>query len=63
MGQCGNDCEVYARVVGYYRPVEQWNPGKQEEFKDRLSYAIQEVIPFGISAPDDSMLRGLQQAV
>jgi anaerobic ribonucleoside-triphosphate reductase len=31
--------EVYSRVVGYIRPVEQWNQGKQAEFKDRLEYA------------------------
>ena len=28
-------CEVYSRVVGYLRPVSQWNEGKQAEFKDR----------------------------
>jgi ribonucleoside-triphosphate reductase len=28
-------CEVYSRVVGYIRPVDQWNPGKQAEFSDR----------------------------
>lgn len=28
-------CEVYSRVVGYIRPVDQWNPGKQSEFADR----------------------------
>jgi len=35
--QCVVDqpCEVYSRVVGYIRPVQQWNPGKQEEFKER----------------------------
>lgn len=27
--------EVYSRVVGYYRPVNNWNEGKREEFKDR----------------------------
>ena len=32
--------EVYSRVVGYIRPVEQWNKGKREEFKDRLEYAV-----------------------
>jgi ribonucleoside-triphosphate reductase len=31
-------CEVYSRVVGYIRPVEQWNDGKQAEFKDRKQY-------------------------
>ncbi len=28
-------CEVYSRVVGYLRPVSQWNAGKKEEFKER----------------------------
>lgn len=27
--------EVYSRCSGYFRPVDQWNPGKQEEFSDR----------------------------
>ena len=36
----GRECEVYARSVGYYRPVSQWNNGKQEEFKDRKMYKI-----------------------
>jgi ribonucleoside-triphosphate reductase len=30
--------ECYSRVVGYFRPLNQWNMGKQEEFKDRLPY-------------------------
>lgn len=32
---CGGATEVYSRVVGYLRPVKQWNDGKQEEFQDR----------------------------
>lgn len=32
--------EVYSRVVGYFRPVNQWNKGKQEEFKDRVEYKL-----------------------
>jgi len=32
--------EVYSRVVGYIRPVEQWNQGKQSEFKDRKEFVI-----------------------
>jgi ribonucleoside-triphosphate reductase len=31
-------CEVYSRIVGYLRPVAQWNLGKKEEFKDRATY-------------------------
>ena len=29
------ECEVYSRVVGYYRPVQNWNTGKRYEFKER----------------------------
>jgi ribonucleoside-triphosphate reductase len=35
-------CEVYSRVVGYLRPISQWNKGKQQEFKDRKVYKIEE---------------------
>ena len=31
-------CEVYSRVVGYIRPVSQWNKGKQQEYKERKEY-------------------------
>ena len=33
-------CEVYSRIVGYLRPVQQWNKGKQEEFKNRKVFKI-----------------------
>ncbi len=38
--KCGKVAEVYSRVVGVLRPVQNWNIGKQEEFKDRLEYKI-----------------------
>lgn len=31
-------CEVYSRVVGYLRPVQQWNEGKQAEYHDRKEF-------------------------
>ena len=34
----GTECEVFSRVVGYYRPVQNWNKGKQEEFAMRKTY-------------------------
>ncbi len=34
------DCEVYSRVVGYLRPVKQWNPGKQAEYGDREMFEL-----------------------
>ncbi len=39
---CGEASEVYSRVVGYIRPVQQWNGGKQTEFADRNEYCIHE---------------------
>ena len=34
-------CEIYSRVVGYMRPVAQWNKGKQEEFRNRKFFDIE----------------------
>ncbi len=34
------ECEVYSRIVGYLRPVKQWNEGKAEEFKDRKTFVV-----------------------
>ena len=36
------DCEVYSRVVGYLRPISQWNRGKQQEFSDRKMFNMME---------------------
>lgn len=37
---CGKKTEVYSRITGYYRPVQAWNDGKSQEFKDRRTYNI-----------------------
>lgn len=37
---CSKNTEVYSRITGYYRPLNNWNDGKQQEFKDRKEYAI-----------------------
>lgn len=34
----GSKCEVYSRVVGYLRPVQNWNKGKKEEFAMRKNF-------------------------
>ena len=36
--ECGQKTEVYSRITGYYRPVQNWNDGKSQEFKDRVVY-------------------------
>ena len=33
-------CEVYSRVVGYLRPLQNWNKGKRQEFDERQTYRV-----------------------
>ena len=37
---CGRETEVYSRVVGYFRPIQNWHAGKREEFRQRRPYSI-----------------------
>ena len=38
--ECGENAEVYSRITGYYRPVQNWNDGKSQEYKERKVYNI-----------------------
>ncbi len=38
---CGEKAEVYSRITGYYRPVQNWNDGKREEYDERTEYNIE----------------------
>ncbi len=38
---CGKKAEVYSRITGYYRPVQNWNEGKSQEYKDRKTYCME----------------------
>lgn len=38
---CGKATEVYSRITGYYRPVQNWNDGKSQEYLDRKSYRVE----------------------
>jgi len=38
-------CEVYSRVVGYLRPVQNWHRGKQQEFRERKMFRVPESVP------------------
>ena len=50
--ECGENAEVYSRITGYYRPVQNWNAGKTQEYKERLEYNIEtSVLTHG--APSD----------
>nr|MBQ4456491.1 ribonucleoside triphosphate reductase [Clostridia bacterium] len=58
---CGEKTEVYSRITGYYRPVQNWNDGKAQEFKDRKVYNIgtsrlTRVSPFEKKADDATVL-------
>ncbi|MCX6802178.1 MAG: hypothetical protein NT067_03615 [Candidatus Diapherotrites archaeon] len=44
MTKCGKNTEVYSRVVGYYRPVQQWNIGKAQEFEDRKTFSEKKAV-------------------
>ncbi len=37
---CGKKSEVYSRITGYYRPIQNWNDGKTQEFKERKVYSM-----------------------
>ena len=41
---CGAPTEVYSRITGYYRPVQNWNEGKSQEYKNRKMYDIEHSI-------------------
>jgi anaerobic ribonucleoside-triphosphate reductase len=38
--QCGQATEVYSRIVGYYRPVQNWNLGKKSEYRERVKFNV-----------------------
>ena len=37
---CGENAEVYSRITGYYRPVQNWNDGKSQEYRERKTYDV-----------------------
>ena len=39
--RCGAKTEVYSRVCGFFRPVQQWNLGKKAEFEERRNYQVE----------------------
>ena len=51
---CGENAEVYSRITGYYRPVQNWNDGKAQEFKDRRVYKVEGAISDAREKYDDN---------
>ena len=59
--ECGEVTEVYSRITGYYRPVQNWNAGKTQEYKHRKVYNIEtSVLTHG--KPDMGSLRIIEEA-
>ncbi len=55
--KCESDCEVYSRIVGYMRPVNQWNNGKQQEYKDRKTFNVNAQQSSSSVQPDNEKVR------
>jgi ribonucleoside-triphosphate reductase len=49
----GNETEVYARIVGYYRAVKHWNKGKRDEFDQRKMFTLEASKEYDITAADE----------
>ena len=63
---CGQKTEVYSRITGYYRPVQNWNDGKAQEYKDRRVYNIGHSVlkhTGPIPAPVDTIETAMDAAV
>ena len=50
----GTETEVYARIVGYYRAIKNWNKGKAEEFKHRKNFALEDSSEYDIHSYADA---------
>ena len=55
---CGKKTEVYSRITGYYRPVQNWNDGKSQEYKDRKTYKVA-----AASAPVERVVAKVEEVV
>ena len=55
---CGKKTEVYSRITGYYRPVQNWNDGKSQEYKDRKTYKVA-----AASAPVERIVAKVEEVV
>ena len=52
---CGKPAEVYSRITGYYRPVQNWNDGKSQEYQDRKTYQVSGAAQPHAAAPAKEM--------
>ncbi len=52
---CGERTEVYSRITGYYRPVQNWNAGKSQEYKNRLNYDMAAAREMPVGGQEESV--------
>ncbi|MCR5045081.1 MAG: hypothetical protein K6A42_00715 [Treponema sp.] len=51
----GTETEVYARIVGYYRAIKNWNKGKAEEYKHRKNFSLEDSAEYDIHSYDEPL--------
>ena len=59
--KCGKATEIYSRITGYYRPVQNWNDGKLQEYHNRTEYQIGESVMPEVKAADVAQTEGSQE--
>ena len=59
--KCGKATEIYSRITGYYRPVQNWNDGKLQEYHNRTEYQIGESVMPEVKASDVAQTEGSQE--
>lgn len=57
--ECGEVAEVYSRITGYYRPVQNWNEGKAQEYKNRKIYDMDKARPMPLGENNSSDEEGI----
>ncbi len=55
--ECGERTEVYSRITGYYRPVQNWNVGKREEFEQRVEYNVDTALNKNVDGRMDNVCK------
>lgn len=53
MLKCPEKTEVWSRVVGFFRPVSQFNRGKKAEYRERVNFAAPPMFPKSVSGRDE----------
>ena len=58
---CGANTEVYSRITGYYRPVQNWNAGKSQEYKNRVNYDMEASREMPVGGQPEEAMNGMTE--